>query len=83
MMGQLGFSYVGALFLLALLLPNLFWTRRRPVDYDPSGENCLLLCLERIGQAMVTCMGVPGLQLAALDGLVLVAGRGGASDGPV
>ena len=32
MMGQLGFSYVGALFLLALLRPNLFWTRRRPVD---------------------------------------------------
>ncbi len=58
MMGQLGFSYVGALFLLALLLPNLFWTRRRPVDYDPSGENCLLLCLERIGQAMVTCMAL-------------------------
>ena len=54
-MGHFGFSYVGLLFLLALLIPNLFWTRNKPRDYDTSGENRLLLMLERVGQAWVTC----------------------------
>ena len=36
MMGQLGFSYVGLLFLLALLIPSLFWTGNKPRDYDPT-----------------------------------------------
>ena len=55
MMGQLGFSYVGLLFLLALLIPSLFWTGNKPRDYDPTKENRLLLMLERVGQVWVTC----------------------------
>lgn len=55
MMGTPGFSYMGAVFLLCLLAPNLLWTRYPPRDYDPSGENRLLLALERIGQVWVTC----------------------------
>ena len=55
MSGTFGFSYVGALFLLCLLAPNLLWTRYRPRGYDPSGESRLLLALERIGQVWVTC----------------------------
>ena len=42
-MGTFGLSYVGAVFLLCLLAPNLLWGRRRPRNYDPSGENRLLL----------------------------------------
>lgn len=57
-MGRLGFSYVGALFLLALFLPNLLWTRFPPQDYDPSGENRTFLLLERTGQAWVSCAAV-------------------------
>lgn len=54
-MEQFGFSLIGAVFLLCLLAPNLLWTRCRPRDYDPSGESRVLLALERIGQAWVTC----------------------------
>lgn len=54
-MGQFGFSYVGLLFLLALFIPNLSWTRNKPKDYDPSGENRILLVFERVGQVWVTC----------------------------
>ena len=54
-MGLFGFSYVGLVFLLALFIPNLFWTKNKPKDYDPSGENRVLLAFERVGQAWVTC----------------------------
>ena len=54
-MGTFGFSYVGAVFLLCLLAPNLLWTRCRPRGYDPSGEPRALLALERTGQVWVTC----------------------------
>lgn len=54
-METLGFSWIGAVFLLCLLAPNLLWTRCRPRDYDPSGEDRRLLTLERIGQVWVTC----------------------------
>lgn len=54
-MGHFGFSYMGTLFLLALLVPNLLWTRYRPADYDLSHENRVLLALERVGQVWVTC----------------------------
>ena len=46
-MGHFGFSYVGLVFLLALFIPNLFWTQNKPKDYDPSGENRVLLAFER------------------------------------
>lgn len=51
----LGFSWLGALFLLALTVPNLLWTRRKPRDYDPSREDRRLALLERVGQVWVTC----------------------------
>lgn len=38
--GQVGFSYVGAVFLLGLFIPNIVWAlTARPMDYDPSAEN--------------------------------------------
>lgn len=55
MTGTLGFSRVGLAFLLALLAPNLLWRRCKPRNYDPSGENRILLALERTGQVWVTC----------------------------
>ena len=55
---QLGFSWVGSVFLLMLLLPNLAWARHKPQGYEQGGqhENRLLLALERAGQAAVTCL---------------------------
>ena len=48
--GHFGFSYIGLIALLMLFIPNLFWIRQKPADYDDSDENKLLLAFERIGQ---------------------------------
>ena len=55
---QFGFSYVGLIFLIMLFVPNLFWTRHKPKDYDryAQKENRLLLALERFGEAAVSCL---------------------------
>lgn len=55
MMGPIGFSPLGTLFLLALTIPNLLWASRKPQGYDSSCEDRRLVLLERIGQAWVTC----------------------------
>lgn len=46
-------SPLGALLLLALLVPNLLWIRRKP--HDPSHEDRRLTALERVGQVWVSC----------------------------
>lgn len=51
-MPPLGFSLVGALFLVALFVPNLAWTRARPTGYDPRGENPVLRGFEAVGQVL-------------------------------
>lgn len=55
---QLGFSYVGLLFLAMLMIPNLLWTSHQPAGYKDyvNRENKLLLILERIGEAAVTVL---------------------------
>lgn len=55
---RFGFSYIGALFLALLLIPNILWTKNQPQDYDPGEENKILLTLERIGQVLVTAMSL-------------------------
>lgn len=53
--GQFGFSLVGAVFLLALFVPNLLWSRTaKPAGYDPSGEPRVLRVVERTGQVLTT-----------------------------
>jgi hypothetical protein len=54
-MGHLGFSYIGLIFLLMLMIPNLIWTKYQPKGYDSQSENKVLLILERAGQVLVTC----------------------------
>lgn len=51
---RFGFSAVGAAFLVALLVPNLLWTRARPAGYDPGGESRPLRVVEGAGQALTT-----------------------------
>ncbi len=43
MFGNLGFSYVGLLFLLMLFIPNIMWTKRKPQGYTDESENKILL----------------------------------------
>lgn len=53
-----GFSYMGLIFLIMLMVPNLLWTKNKPKDYDKYAvnENKVLLMLERTGEASVSCL---------------------------
>lgn len=53
-----GFSYIGLIFLLMLFIPNFFWTKNKPKDYDQYArkENKVLLILERAGEVAVSCL---------------------------
>lgn len=53
--GHFGFSYVGLSFLILLMIPNMIWTKHKPQDYYPEGENQILHVLEQVGQVLVTC----------------------------
>ncbi len=51
-----GFSYVGLIFILMLMVPNLIWTKNQPKDYEKyaKNENKVLAVFERIGEALVS-----------------------------
>ena len=53
-----GFSYIGLIFLAMLFVPNIFWTKNKPKDYEKyvGNENKVLLALERIGEIAVCCV---------------------------
>ena len=55
---HLGFSYMGLVFLIMLMVPNLFWTKNQPKDYDKYvvNENKVLLILERTGEVAVSVL---------------------------
>ena len=48
MFGNLGFSYIGLLFLLMLFIPNIIWTKRKPQGYTSEKENKILLLFEKL-----------------------------------
>ncbi|MCM3766229.1 hypothetical protein [Neobacillus niacini] len=54
MVGHLGFSYVGLIYLLMLWIPIIIWSRNKPIDYDTTIENKILLLFERAGQVCCT-----------------------------
>lgn len=55
-----GFSYIGLLFLLMLMIPNIIWSKNKPKDYDKyvKNENKILLLFERTGEVLVTCLSL-------------------------
>ena len=55
MTGNLGFSYIGLVFLLLLFIPNIIWTRKMPQGYTAEQENKVLLFFERTGEALTCC----------------------------
>lgn len=55
MSGHIGFSYMGLIFMLMLIIPNIIWTKKQPAEYNPQNENKVLLLCERAGQVLVTC----------------------------
>lgn len=56
MLGHLGFSFVGFIYLLMLFIPNIIWSKNQPTNYDATQENKILLVSERIGQVCCTCI---------------------------
>lgn len=55
-----GFSYVGFIFLLMLIIPNIIWTKNKPENYDEyaKNENKVLLAFERTGEVLVSCLSL-------------------------
>lgn len=53
-MGHFGFSYVGLIFLLLLLIPNIIWAKNKPEGYTSKNENQVLLAFERTGEVLTT-----------------------------
>ena len=55
-----GFSYVGLIFLVMLMIPNIIWSKNQPKDYEKyaKNENKVLLALERIGEVGNTCLAL-------------------------
>ncbi len=54
MLGNLGFSYVGLIYLLMLLIPNIIWSKNIPKNFNTTQENKILLLFERVGQMCCT-----------------------------
>jgi len=53
---QLGFSYIGLIWLVMLFIPNFIRMKNKPKDYEEYAkkENKVLLAFERVGQFIVT-----------------------------
>lgn len=58
MIDHLGFSYIGAIWLLMLMIPNLIWIKKQPTGYVFKDENKILLAFERVGQVLVVCFSL-------------------------
>ncbi|MBR2835783.1 MAG: hypothetical protein IKE43_08790 [Coriobacteriales bacterium] len=60
-MSSFGFSWIGALYLIALFVPNILWARNKPESYDKlaSHEAPWMVWCERIGEVLTcTCAAI-------------------------
>lgn len=55
---EFGFSYVGLIYLIMLMVPNIIWSRNLPEGYaeHAGNEDRRLLIMERIGEVSVSCI---------------------------
>ena len=53
-----GFSYVGLIYLVMLMTPNIIWSKNLPKDYEKyaANENKVLLGFERVGEVLVSTL---------------------------
>jgi len=58
MLFNFGFSYVGLIYLIMLMTPNLIWTKNLPKDYETfaANENIVLLAFERTGEVLTSAI---------------------------
>ncbi len=59
-MFHFGFSCIGFIYFIMLIVPNILWSKNKPVNYDfyVKNENLVLLLLERVGEILVTCFSL-------------------------
>lgn len=57
MFGNIGFSYIGLIYLILLFIPNFLWAKYKPIGYENivNNENKILLVFEKNGQMLVSC----------------------------
>ena len=57
-MVHFGFSYIGVIWLIMLFVPNGFWAKNKPTDYDKyvGNENKILLMFERAGEVLCSML---------------------------
>ena len=55
---NLGFSYIGLIYLMMLMIPNMIWSKNKPLNYDKysKNESKVLLVFERVGEVGNTCL---------------------------
>ncbi|MBO4508600.1 MAG: alpha/beta hydrolase [Spirochaetaceae bacterium] len=55
-----GFSYIGLIYLVLLMVPNIIWAKNKPKDYEKFAvnESKKLLAFERIGEVLVSTFAV-------------------------
>lgn len=55
-----GFSYIGLIYLMMLMIPNMIWSKNKPLNYDKysKNENKVLLVFERVGEVGNTCLAL-------------------------
>lgn len=56
MLGHFGFSYVGLIFMIMLMVPNIIWAKNQPQGYTAENENKVLRTIEhRVGAVNRKC----------------------------
>lgn len=55
-MGNFGFSYIGLIYMILLIAPNMLWVKNKPKGYNTDFENPRLAILERFGQILCTAV---------------------------
>lgn len=58
MLDYFHFSFVGLIYILLLMIPNMIWTKYQPLGYQSNYENKILVIFERIGQVLVTTISI-------------------------
>lgn len=65
-------SWIGVIYILGLLVPNLFWTKHQPIGYDSMHENKVLLIFERVGQILTSCFAIISFQKVSYHSIVFL-----------
>lgn len=65
-------SWIGIIYMIGLIIPNLFWAKHQPIGYDSSHENKFLLIFERIGQILTTCFVIISFQRVFYHSIVFL-----------